>query len=117
MNRLIDADALEKKVFERMKQHFSLYERYNICYCNEMAGEIKGQYIEARAVHDLIKKEKTIDSVPVVHGHWEKTPIPIEIRNNTTRTYYFKCNKCSSTSWNRNNYCSHCGAKMDEVTE
>lgn len=53
----------------------------------------------------------------VVHGHWENTPIPIWMRNNTTRTYYFKCNKCSSTSWNRDNYCSHCGALMDEVTE
>lgn len=54
---------------------------------------------------------------PAAHGHWEETPIPIWLRNNTTRTYYFKCNKCSSTSWNRDNYCSHCGAKMDEVTE
>lgn len=63
------------------------------------------------------KHGKIVEFAKVVLGHWENTPIPIWLRNNTTRTYYFKCNKCSSTSWNRDNYCSHCGAKMDEVTE
>jgi len=61
----------------------------------------------------IMKVKHTVNDISVVHGHWEITPIPILLRNNTTRTYYFKCNKCSFTSWNKNNYCSHCGAKMD----
>lgn len=95
MSRLIDADSL--------------------------IGELHNTYLygsDARsAIYEKIDEQPTIDAVPVKHGHWEETPIPIWLRNNTTRTYYFKCNKCSSTSWNSDNYCSHCGAKMDEVTE
>ena len=114
MSRLIDADALEKKVFERMKQHFSLYERYNICYCNEMTGEIKGQYIEARAVHDLIKKEKTIDAVPAKHGHWidmgdfEQCSACKWTHLKEFNSFYGRVTRISRMA-----YCPNCGAKMD----
>lgn len=76
-------------------------------------GRLESRYVSEQDILDA----PTVDAVPVAHGHWEETPIPIWLRNNTTRTYYFKCNKCSSKSWNRDNYCSHCGAKMDEVTK
>lgn len=96
MTRLIDADSAAKEI-------------------SRFVGYLDDDMILRLQI--AIKRLPMIDAVPVVHGHWENTPIPIWMRNNTTRTYYFKCNKCSSTSWNRDNYCSHCGAKMDEVTE
>lgn len=56
---------------------------------------------------------RTIDAVPVKHGHWIYKWNP-----------YFKqelpyCSVCEkvSPSVSKTDYCSHCGAVMDEVTE
>ena len=70
-------------------------------------------------IRDTAKKElrycKTVDAVPVVHGHW------IERTDYVGDTYY-DCSACGE-SWttiegdpwdNGMAYCPKCGSKMDE---
>ena len=60
-----------------------------------------------------LKNATTVDAVPVKHGHWVYKWNP-----------YFKqelpyCSVCekASPSVSKTDYCPHCGAVMDEVTE
>lgn len=70
--------------------------------------------IESEKSYDrcLVRRQPTVDAVPVVHGHWEKT-----IDNCTVM---HKCSVCGARVVkgfyeyeNPNRYCYHCGAKMD----
>lgn len=90
--RLIDADKLKKYGFK-------------IEFTTEDGS--KGTIIGVE--HKEIDWMPTID--PVKHGHW--------IFGNSLRGYA-QCSECKSFtgSWDEDhadNYCSHCGAKMDEV--
>ena len=54
------------------------------------------------------------DVVPVVHGHW--------IQEGEPPMYSLTCSNCGQKYFNHYlqphaNYCSMCGAKMDEVSE
>lgn len=54
----------------------------------------------------LDREEPAVDAVPVRHGKWTVTPI------------YIKCSECGeSFMLIPQNYCPHCGAKMDEEKE
>lgn len=74
----------------------------------------------AYAAADLLKKyvdemqsEPAVDSVPVVHGRWERNRV------------YVTCNHCRKAYMDRNGmispvtykYCPNCGAKMDGTAE
>ena len=64
-----------------------------------------------------LKALPIVDAVPVVHGYW------IDMGD------FEQCSTCKGTrlkefnsfygkvTWIRTAYCSHCGARMDEVTE
>lgn len=90
--RLIDADAMLKKIKERAHMHPNAY--------------FLTKYAEA-----LVAAEPTVDAVPVVHGHWEKSDIPHE---------KFCCSVCGGACWYydyegdvaRSRFCPNCGAKM-----
>lgn len=43
---------------------------------------------------------------PVRHGHWEII--------DGTEPRRYGCSMCKKLSWTEDNYCSYCGAKMDE---
>ena len=45
----------------------------------------------------------------VKHGHWEVV--------DGTEPRRYGCSVCKRLSWTEDNYCSYCGAKMDEVEE
>lgn len=49
-----------------------------------------------------------VDAVPVVHGHWEYIG---------GYGYQYRCSKCFSCASHKTNFCPHCGALMNEVTE
>lgn len=87
MSRLIDADAL---IENRFKNDIS----YN-------------------AFVKLVKRQTTIDAIPVVHGHW--------IQDGEPPMFSLTCSVCGQKYFNHYlqphaNYCSMCGAKMDEST-
>ena len=61
-----------------------------------------------------IMRFPTIDAAPVVHGHW--------IQEGEPPMFSLTCSVCGQKFFNHYlqphaNYCSMCGAKMDEVTE
>lgn len=60
------------------------------------------------ALSEAIRSLKTVDAVPVRHGHWE---------NYLKEGLRWKCSECGSRFETPYHYCPHCGAKMDEVTE
>ena len=85
--RLIDADALK-----------ALYE--------EKSSEAVCGVELCKAIIYRINEAPTVNAVPVVHGRWEITPV------------YIKCSACGEAFMLiPQNYCPHCGAKMDEVSE
>ena len=71
------------------------------------------------AIDAIISDAPTVDAVPVRHGHWVRIP----------NTPTWKCSICGYEITGfidrdgltpmdcKVNYCSRCGAKMDEVTE
>lgn len=66
--------------------------------------------ISWNAFEKLIKRQLTVDAVEVKHGHWE-----IAIGYDPKKA--FQCSECRLMSYDPTEFCSHCGAKMDEVTE
>ena len=57
-----------------------------------------------------IANTPTVDAVKVKHGHWE-----IAIGYDPKKA--FQCSECRLMSYDPTEFCSHCGAKMDEVAE
>ena len=54
-----------------------------------------------------IEWSPTVDAEPVRHGRWEV------VDGAEPRRY--GCSVCKKLSWTEDNYCSYCGAKMDET--
>ena len=52
----------------------------------------------------------TVDAVEVVHGTWENEQIGFMYYDAT-------CSVCKSHNKSASNYCPHCGAKMDGVSD
>ena len=67
-------------------------------------------------VEDILRKQPTIDAVPVVHGDFEKHPEEVILNLRVTP---FLCKTCRTTFITLNKegkrfmFCSYCGAKMD----
>lgn len=101
--RLIDADAYSAEMKQRQeacKEWFFMVEDRELE--NRAIGMLDA-FIEAKLTLDSMP---TVDAVPVVHGRWEITPV------------YIKCSECGEAFMLiPQNYCPHCGAKMDEVSE
>lgn len=66
-----------------------------------------------RELIDEILDAQTVDAEPVRHGHWIFNPKDaIEMMSTLP-----KCSECGAESSDGGNYCTHCGAKMDEVED
>lgn len=50
-----------------------------------------------------------LNAEEVKHGHWEVV--------DGTEPRRYGCSVCKRLSWTEDNYCSYCGAKMDEVKD
>lgn len=112
MSRLIDADAFAEKIKE-----ISIRQGYYDFYPKSMSvGEILDSVIADLKGEGVCGFENapTADAVPVVHGHW--------IQDGEPPMFSLTCSVCGQKYFNHYlqphaNYCSMCGAKMDEVTE
>lgn len=116
--RLIDADALEKKLHEfaldEWNQRAATSWSNAFLECEDIV--YNAPTIGAVPLEDYKSMEQTVnkltkaiaDAEPVKHGHWELSPFD----GNWT------CNKCGSKPYHSNmknmNYCPNCGAKMDK---
>ena len=78
---------------------------------SEMRSEYNlfGDEEEATRYHVLSWAIKEMNAGPVRHGRWEV------IDEAEPRRY--GCSNCKRLSFTEDNYCSYCGAKMDEVAE
>lgn len=90
--RLIDADELYEKAEERYK---SSPAPYRLIY---------------RGFVDDIADEPTVDAVQVVYAKWIN---PHEKRYGNCTFTKFTCFNCGKESFEKGNFCPHCGAKMD----
>ena len=92
--RLIDADKLKSELFD----------------ADWMMDN------DEHMVEDILRKQPTIDAVPVVHGDFEKYPEEVILNLRVTP---FLCKTCRTTFITLNKerkrfmFCSYCGAKMD----
>ena len=99
MPRYINKDILLHKLQERcdkLSEQYGTEDDYTRGY---------GAAIDAI---DIIALKETADVQEVRHGRWEKSLFAQD---------FFRCSLCSAV-WNRKfEYCPHCGARMDGVTE
>ena len=91
--RLIDADALHRKVMMETNPY----------------GKPTIDYDSGVKILEWIEQAPTVDAAPVRHGQWE---------TNSDRPDTLICSvcKCGFDMWKHDshNFCPHCGAKMDE---
>ena len=65
-------------------------------------------------IFNAIDRTPTADVTPVIHAHW--------IKHGEPPWYVIECSECGakwqmSGSWDANNFCGNCGAKMDEEVQ
>ena len=91
--RLIDADALHRKVMMETNPY----------------GKPTIDYNSGLKVLEWIDRAPTVDAAPVRHGQWE---------TNSDRPDTLICSvcKCGFDMWKHDphNFCPNCGAKMDK---
>lgn len=89
--RLIDAEALYKKVLGRPVTNVDGY-----------------GYINHNRVLEMINNEPTVEAKPVVHAHWENLGVSVDGKR------IYECTNCHSHIYGTGNFCKECGAQMDE---
>ena len=93
---LINGNALKKAFIDEMKT------------CKSTVA-VRFWSIAIDAIQD---KAFRADAVEVVHGRW------LELGSDDTDDFCWQCSNCNEVMFEypgRNNYCPHCGAKMDGV--
>lgn len=94
--RYIDADALRERMYHEVFDTDSDMQKWD-----------SGCWIRYKLFEKVLKETPTVEGK---HGHWE-----IAIGYDPKKS--FQCSECRLMAYEPNEYCSHCGAKMDEVTE
>ena len=72
-----------------------------------------GESIDADVVISDIKGMKAADVAPVRHGLWEARAIPRSDPDGDWIALEYHCSLCNRLEYRKENYCPHCGAKMD----
>lgn len=105
MERLIDADAFDKRI------------RLDVGSCEEELTEDFKDGIST--ILEMMKTAPTVDAVPVRHGRWIKKRYWSEgVGMGERYGYYYSCSKCGNLVCGGydecgKKYCDECGARMD----
>ena len=69
-----------------------------------------GKFSDGVTLQSVIHAMPTVDAVEVIHGHW------VLRKEKDTFGYinHYHCSQCDKESKDIGNYCSNCGAIMDE---
>lgn len=94
--RLIDADALRERMYHEAFETDTDMQKWD-----------SGCWIRYKIFENALEDAPTVDTVK--HGHWEVV--------DGTEPRRYGCSVCKRLSWTEDNYCSYCGAKMDEVQD
>ena len=76
-----------------------------IRYVFPATAEPTAEFIKLNNAINLLRLYPSADVAPVRHGWW------VVIDAEEPRRY--GCSECKRLSWNMENYCGNCGAKMD----
>lgn len=105
--RLIDADALEKWIADRVKNYHKSFPDWRKTH----PISVETALLELDCIKDVVRGSLTIDAAPVVHARW----------GNEIDDGYTPCTNCG---WKHpildqnlhavaDAYCPSCGSKMD----
>lgn len=97
--RLIDADEARKNMLKLLDRHLMM--------CNYSADSATQDCIE------VINEATVVDAEPARHGYW----VAKKVMARTPFAINHYCSKCKFETDFCTNYCSNCGAKMDEVSD
>lgn len=106
--RLIDADALEKWIADRVKNYHKSFPDWKKTH----PISVETALLELDCIKDVVRESPTIDAAPVVHGRW--VPVTGSPGNGVMfGCTAYRCSLCGRLEEeNGEPYC-HCGAKMD----
>ena len=98
MSRYIDADALQEIMLERKQP-------------SDGADDTKERwrYVQWLVDYNSIADAPTVDVAEVVHSHWVWGPYVAKIGG-----HGYTCALCGRQSEECGNFCTWCGAKMDD---
>ena len=97
--RLIDADALERAMYEEAFEKDTDMQRWD-----------SGCWIRYKLFENVLDAQPTVDAVPVRHGKW----IPHEDEDGEQcGDECSECGECYVMPYGKTNYCPNCGARMD----
>lgn len=101
MARYIDADEFRREMYHEAFETDSDLQKWD-----------SGCWIRYKMFENAIENFPAVDAVPVKHGHW------IYCKGSNGKDYR-KCSVCLHTQEITGvlNYCSICGARMDEPTQ
>lgn len=108
--RLIDADALEKWIADRVRNYHKSFPDWRKTH----PISVETALMELDCIKDVVRESPTIDAVPVVHARWVH-----RCRYIATEIWEWRCSACGELPPGPNQlayelrYCPHCGAKMD----
>ena len=96
MSRAIDADALMKAMYHRAFE------------TDEDTMWQSGCWVRYRAIEQTVKEQPTIEPERK-KGEWI-------VQDNPKMQWYghWKCDQCGTASYDKDNFCSHCGADLRE---
>lgn len=93
-------------------------EALGIGYANPDVFENKAYAEGWNSAVKIIKEAEIIDAEPVRHGRWEEAIRTRRSKAGKIEDFRcYECSACSKSSFYKTNYCSYCGAKMDEECE
>ena len=99
----------DKKFINAQSLMFVLWSRASISY-KGMSEWQKGYRAGLLQAFEEVKRFPTLDAVEVVHGHW----IAQEYEDEFLEYVEQICSNCGCPHSAESNFCSYCGAKMDD---
>lgn len=97
IQKLIDAYELEREMYRKCIDTDEEIEKGRAKWDS-------GLWIRYKVFEDTITLAPRVD--PVKRGHWETV--------DETEPRRYGCSVCKRLSWTEDNFCSYCGAKMDD---
>ena len=94
---------------------------YDIIYKHQKGLQNMGAILMLDTIDKEVQKVPAVDVQPVKHGRWIDCTFYDPCEKSYEQNYEFKCSNCGHMIYNKpnddNQYCGHCGARMDGDTK
>ncbi len=91
-----------------------------IAYVDSLSNRAFSKFTFTEGIIEAILEQPTVDAKQVVHAHWTEVPYAGEVYEEFIGKLLvsnYKCSACGCWSKDETDYCSCCGAIMDEEVE